>query len=419
MSLVSQYKNETIAFAGSGGLDSMTIVKWLSEQGVRVICYTADFGQPDESDLGAVKDRMLAAGAEAVEVIDLKERLANAGLEVIKSQAYHRGRYWNTTGAARHVLVKGMLEKMRERGIRVLSHGCTGRGNDQVRFQHITNLLEPGFEIYAPWRDPTFLNQFRGRTEMIAYCESKGLPLKAKAEVIYSTDANMLGLTHEAGILESITTPARTVKPTMGVYPMEAPDRPESVTVHFKKGIPVGLNGKQLGPVEMILQANEIAGKQGIGLGVHLVEDRIIGIKSRGVYEAPGLELLGTCHEFLSQLILDETAHGLYSSLSRLVADQIYRGHWFDQASAAAGAGIDSLMVDGNGDITVSLYKGTLSFEKAENVAASLYSRDNASMEAIGEFNHTDSEGYLKATGQAIKAAGINKVVNRALLQRI
>lgn len=261
MSQVSQYKNETIAFAGSGGLDSMTIVKWLSEQGVRVICYTADFGQPDESDLSAVKTRMLAAGAAEVEIIDLKERLAIAGLEVIKSQAYHHGRYWNTTGAARHVLVKGMLEKMRAKGIRVLSHGCTGRGNDQVRFQHITNLLEPGFEIYAPWRDPAFLSQFRGRTEMIAYCEAKGLPLKAKAEVIYSTDANMLGLTHEAGILEKLTTPAHIVKPTMGVYPEQAPDAPESVTVNFANGIPVGLNGKKLGPVDMILQSNDLACK--------------------------------------------------------------------------------------------------------------------------------------------------------------
>jgi argininosuccinate synthase len=413
---VNDLKGKTIAFAASGGLDSMTVVSWLVEQGVNVICFTANFGQPDEEDLTSVKDRMLSAGAQSVHLADLSHRLAVAGLEVVKSQAFHRGRYWNTTGAARHVLVKAMLEKMEELGIEVLSHGCTGRGNDQVRFQHITNLLQPKFQIYAPWRDSQFLAKFRGRSEMITYCKQKGLPLKSTADAIYSTDSNLLGLTHEAGILENLSTPARSVTPIMGVYPENAKSQSEVVSIRFENGIPVALNGEMLDPLNLISRANMITGEHGIGLAVHLVEDRIIGIKSRGVYEAPGLELLGSCHEFLVQIVLDETACNLYRAMSQLVADQIYRGRWFDHASSAAKSAIDELLDGASGEIYVRLYRGTVSFEKAENLARSLYNRDNSSMEAVGSFDHSDSEGYLKATGQSVKTAGLVSAVNNKLL---
>jgi argininosuccinate synthase len=419
MSSISELKGKVVAFAGSGGLDSVTIIRWMSAQGVRVVCFTADFAQPDETDLSAVAERMKACGAEAVHVIDLKERLARAGLEVVRSQAYHPGRYWNTTGAARHVLVKGIIERMRDMGLDVLSHGCTGRGNDQVRFQHITNLLEPKFKVYAPWRDDAFLSRFRGRTEMIAYCREQGLPLKASADVIYSTDANILGLTHEAGVLEKLTTPARTVRPTMGVYPADAPAEAEIVEIHFERGYAEAINGERLSADALIRKANEIAGRHGVGLALHLVENRIVGIKSRGVYEAPGMELLGTCHELLTQVILDDTATRLFEHLRGLIADQVYKGRWFDAASAASGAAVDELMRFATGDIAVSLYKGTISFQHAKNIRHSLYCEDNASMEAVGEFSHQDSEGYLRATGQSVRAAGFAKVVNESLLAKI
>jgi argininosuccinate synthase len=413
---VNDLKGKTIAFAASGGLDSVTVVSWLVEQGVNVICFTANFGQPDEEDLTSVKERMLSAGAQSVHLVDLRHKLAVAGLEVVKSQAFHRGRYWNTTGAARHVLVKAMLEKMEELGIEVLSHGCTGRGNDQVRFQHITNLLQPKFQIYAPWRDSQFLSAFRGRSEMIVYCQQKGLSLKSVADAIYSTDSNLLGLTHEAGILESLSTPARSVTPMMGIYPENAKSQSEVVSIRFENGTPVAVNGETLEPVSLISRANRIAGEHGIGLAVHLVEDRIIGIKSRGVYEAPGLELLGSCHEFLVQMVLDETAHNLYRSMSQLVADQIYRGRWFDHASSAARSAIDELLNGASGEISVRLYRGTVSFERAENLGKSLYNRENSSMEAVGSFDHSDSEGYLKTTGQSVKTAGVVSAVNTRLL---
>jgi len=412
---VEDLAGTTLCFAGSGGLDSMTIVSWLKEHDVAVECITADFGQPDEVDLQAVKERMLAAGAQSVHILDLRHSLARAGIEVIKSRAFHAGRYWNTTGIARHVLLKGMLEKMQALKIEVLSHGCTGRGNDQVRFQHITNLLQPSFSVYAPWRDPAFLERFKGRKAMIEYCQGLGLPLKTGAEVIYSTDANLLGLTHEAGILESLGTAAAVVAPTMGVAVENGCDTPEVVTISFALGRPVAINGNPLDELALIEEANILAGRHAIGMHVHLVEDRIIGIKSRGVYEAPGMELLGTCHEWLTQIVFDEGSRKLFDHLSQLLADHIYRGTWFDKTSAAAMAAIDELSSVVNGDISVKLYKGTMGFVQAQGVPAALYNQDNASMEAVGSFSHADSEGYLQATGQSIKMAGLTGAINQGL----
>lgn len=416
---VEQLAGKTLCFAGSGGLDSMTIVSWLKAHGVKVECVTADFGQPDESSLDAVRERMLAAGASAVHIVDLRHNLARAGLEVIKARAFHAGRYWNTTGVARHVLLKGMLETMRSLGLDIVSHGCTGRGNDQVRFQHITNLLEPGFTVYAPWRDPAFLRQFQGRKAMIEYCQAQGLPLKASAEVIYSTDANLLGLTHEAGILESLETAASVVTPTMGVSVLEAAETPQEVTIGFDQGRPCAIDGQRLDALALLERANAIAGRHGIGMHVHLVEDRVIGIKSRGVYEAPGMELLGSCHEYLGQIVFDDSARRLFGHLSEVVADHIYRGTWFDKTSAAAMAAIDELSSGMSGEITVRLYKGTPAFVAARGIAGALYNQDNASMEAVGSFSHADSEGYLQATGQSIKMAGLTGAINRLLYQRI
>ena len=167
---VSNLKNKTVAFAASGGLDSCTITRWLVDNGVNVVCFTADMAQPDESDFDTVRTRMLACGAKDYVRIPLHDAIAEAGLDIIQAQAYYEGRYWNTTGIGRHVIVAGMLPEMKKRGISILSHGATGRGNDQVRFQLCTNMLAPEMQVYAPWRDPAFLAKFRGRSEMIDYC---------------------------------------------------------------------------------------------------------------------------------------------------------------------------------------------------------------------------------------------------------
>ncbi len=392
-------KGKTIAFAGSGGLDSCTITRWLTEQDVRVVCCTADLGQPDEEDIEAIKERMLLSGAADFVLLPAKEALASAGLSIIQSQACYEGRYWNTTGIARCVLVKAMLPEMKKRGLSILSHGATGRGNDQVRFQLITNMLAPDFEVYAPWRDEEFLARFPGRSEMIDFCKEKGLPITATKEKPYSTDANLLGLTHESGLLESLTTPAHFVKPIMGCYPIDAPAEPEEFVVHFQQGCPVMLNGGSVSLLEAIVQANAIGGKHAIGIGTHLVENRFVGVKSRGVYESPGVELLGTCYGWLLQLILDRRAREFFEQLSQLISKQIYQGYWFDLATQMALQAIQDTAELATGTITASIYKGNISFVSASDAPHSLYSEENASMEGVGDYNHTDSEGLLRVLG--------------------
>lgn len=392
-------KGKTIAFAGSGGLDSCTITRWLKDQGVRVVCFTADLGQPDEEDMEAIEERMRLAGAVDFVLLPAREAIAEAGLSVIQSQACYEGRYWNTTGIARCVLAKAMIQQMQKRGLSIFSHGATGRGNDQVRFQLITNMLAPDFEVYAPWRDEEFLERFPGRSEMIDFCHENGLPIAATKEKPYSTDANLLGLTHESGLLEALTTPAHFVKPVMGCYPSDAPDEPEEFTVHFEQGRPVTLNGSSVSLVEAIVQANAIGGRHGIGMGTHLVENRFVGIKSRGVYESPGVEILGTCYGLLLQLILDRRAREFFEQLSQLIAKQIYQGYWFDLATHMALQAIQSTAELVTGTIVVSLYKGNISFVGASNTPHSLYSEENASMEGVGSYNHADSEGLLRVFG--------------------
>jgi argininosuccinate synthase len=302
-----------------------------------------------------------------------------------------------------------MIPEMKKRGLKVLSHGATGRGNDQVRFQLVTNMLAPDFEVYAPWRDQEFLARFRGRSEMIDYCHAHKLPIKATKDAPYSTDANLLGLTHEAGKLESLHTPPGFITPGMGVHPDKAPDAPEKVTVRFEKGRPAAINGTTVNAHKAITLANQIGGRHGVGIGYHLVENRFVGIKSRGVYEAPGMELLGTCYGFLLQLILDRRARELYDQLSALTAKQIYQGYGFDFASRMIREAIRPVTELATGTIGVTLHKGRIAFASADDVPHSLYSEANASMENVGVFDHADSEGFvrvLQVSARALAVAG-------------
>lgn len=402
-------KGKTIAFAASGGLDSCTITRWLTDHGVKVACFTADLGQPDEEDINLIGERMRACGAVEWTLLPLRAELAEAGLAIVQAQAMYEGRYWNTTGIARHVTVQGMVGAMRKRGISILSHGATGRGNDQVRFQLVTNMLAPDMEVYAPWRDPEFLKVFRGRSEMIDFCEKHTLPIRATRDKPYSTDANLLGLTHEAGKLESLEVGAGFITPGMGLHAENAPDKPEEFSVRFEHGRPVLINGKRVAVLEAFELSNQIGGRNGIGIAVHVVENRFVGIKSRGIYEGPGIELLGTCYDLLVQLVLDRRARQVFDEMSLVLARQIYQGYNFDLGSQMAWAAIAPATKLVTGTVTVQLLKGRVSFVAARDVPHSLYSESNASMEAIGEFDHGDSEGFLRVlavSARALAAAG-------------
>ncbi len=390
---------KTIAFAASGGLDSCTITRWLTDMGVKVVTLTLNIGQPDDPDLEVIRQRMLASGAIEAGVLDGRAPLADEGVLVALANAKYEGEYWNTTGIARHVTTKILLAEMKKRGINILSHGATGRGNDQVRFQLVTDMLEPDFKVYAPWRDPSFLDAFGGRKEMIDYCLRKNIPIKASHEKPYSTDSNILGLTHEAGKLESLDEGAFAIAPEFGVLPINAPDKLEHVEIKFEKGVPVALNGKKISPLDYFNEANIIAGRNGVGIADHLVENRFVGIKSRGIYEQPGLALLGAAIKYMSQLVLDRRAHRFYTQLSLLLGEQIYQGYWYDPCSEAAKAALGYFAQFFNGTIKLDLYKGSVIFAGAADCSNSLYNEAAASMEKVGEFNHADSEGFLNVLG--------------------
>jgi len=396
---INDLRGKTLVLAASGGLDSCTATKWMTDHGVTVISCTAHLAQPDEANIEIIKSRMLTAGAKEAILTDAREELAEAGLQVIQSQACYEGRYWNTTGIARYVTTKAIIKEMRARNVTILSHGATGRGNDQVRFQLAANMLAPDIKVYAPWRDPEFLSAFGGRSQMIDYCEKHKLPVTAKRDAPYSTDANVLGLTHEAGKLESLHTPASFIKAEMGVHHFDAPDKAESVEITFRGGRPVAIDGKHLSLLDCFLTANERAGKHGVGIATHLVENRFVGIKSRGIYEAPGMELLGTAYGLLLELVLDRRARELYDVLSKYIAKQIYQGYWFDLGTQMALRGIERSADLISGKMKLSMHKGGLHFESADSVPHSLYSEENASMEAMGTYDHGDSEGLLNVLG--------------------
>ena len=405
------HTNDKVVFGGavSGGLDSCTVTHWLAKKGIKVHCFTVDLGQPDESDISEVSKRMTECGAESAMIVPGQDELAKAGLKVIQAQSKYEGGYWNTTGIARPVTVEVILREFHTKGISVLFHGATGRGNDQVRFQLAANIINPEVKVYAPWRDPEFLEDFPGRQEMIDYCESHNLPIRPAQESRYSTDANFLGLTHEAGDLEDVSISPSFVEPGMGVWPWDAPDVPEYVTIEWKDGIPVSVYGEKLPLTDIFGLCNELAGRNGVGIGTHVVENRFVGIKSRGIYESPGMDLLGSSYEFLLQFVLDRRSREYYDDLSSLISKQIYQGYWLDSATRSALASIEVFSSLVSGKIQLKIYKGNIFFDTAEDTAEampySLYT-DDGSMEGIGSYDHVDAEGFINVLGVSARNVG-------------
>ncbi|MEM1023517.1 MAG: argininosuccinate synthase [Myxococcota bacterium] len=400
---LEELRGERVGICVSGGLDSKTVTTRLREAGVEVLCFTADLAQPDEEDISGVVEKMRPTGAETY-VVDLKEAMAEACFTVLRAQATYDGGYWNTTGIARAVTVGGLLPEMRARGCTVLAHGATGRGNDQLRFERYTNVLQPDMRVYAPWRDPELLEQFPGRKQMAAYLEAKGIEASVGPRKRYSTDANLAGLSHEAEDLEELDTSCLIVEPIMGVWPQEAPDEIETVELRFVEGRCVAINGQSMSPLALMLKANEVAGRNGIWMK-NALESRVIGTKSRGVYEAPGMELLGFGLTAVYQAVMDRRASRLFQQLSAYVADQIYDARYFDPANRAALAAIEVLSKHATGTVRVGLYKGNLYFQSLADLPHSIYNAEDSSMEASAGLNPSSSQGYVEV--QSVEALAL------------
>ena len=403
--VLSDLKGKTVGVCVSGGLDSRTICVVLREAGVKVEAFSANVGQPDEKNINDIAKRMAPCGVKT-HIVDVTKAMGEICFETVKCQAMYDGGYWNSTGIARAVTVQALLPAMKKFGCSVLVHGATGRGNDQMRFERYTNVLDPKFGVYSPWRDEGLLQQFPGRTEQVAFLAKHGIVAFVGGKKKYSTDANMAGLSHEAEDLESMATSMRIVVPTMGVWPMQAPDKIEKVALRFEKGRCVAINGKKVTPVQAVQLLNKIGGRNGVGMK-HALENRIIGTKSRGVYEAPGMEVLGTALRYLYQAVMDRRSTLLFMQLSKLVSDQIYDGRWFDPATRAARAAIQVWADKATGDVVVGLYRGNVFFESLTGCKASIYNEADSSMEASNGLNPHSSQGFAEI--QSVEAKMLAK----------
>merc|ERR1712217_342909 len=309
------------------------------------------------------------------------------------------------TGIGQFVTARGLLLAMKAKGCTVLTHGATGRGNDQVRFERYCNVIDPSFKVYAPWRDPALLNEFPGRTQMLEYLKQHGIghQIVSQAKKRYSTDANLCGLSNEAEDLESMETAMTIVNPVMGVWPKDAPEMTEEITLRFERGRCVAINGKSLRPLEVVQLANKLAGRNGIGLS-HALENRILGTKSRGVYEAPGMTLLSQGLWYVYQAVLDRRSTNLFKYLSSHVADQIYDGRYFDPSTRAAINAVWQLAEPAMGTVKVGLYRGHIIFLALTECPHSIYFEADASMEASEGLNPVSSQGYLEVSSVEAKA---------------
>lgn len=402
---ISELKGKKVGICVSGGLDSKTVTHVLRASGIEVVCFAADLGQPDEDDISGVVAKMAPTGAQTL-TVDLKREMAAACFDVVKAQAQYDGGYWNTTGIGRAVMLRGLIDAMKEKGCEVLSHGATGRGNDQIRIERYTNVIDPTLGVYAPWRDPALLEKFPGRREMVSYLKEQGIEADIGEKKRYSTDANLAGLSHEAEDLENLETGCQIVEPVMGVWPQYAPDRVEVVTLRFERGECVEINGEAMEPLEVVMEANKVAGRNGIWMR-NALENRVIGTKSRGVYEAPGMELLGFSLSVLYQATLDRKSSVFFGQLSELIANQIYDGRYYDPATTAAKVAVDSLAESATGIVEMGLYKGNMYFRSLTDCPSSLYFPEHASMEASDGLNPVSSQGFVEVQSVEAKAIAL------------
>ncbi len=389
---------KSCVLAYSGGLDTSVILGWLMDQGYAVHAVYVDLGQPCE-DRQAILDKAKAIGAASARIIDVQNEMCrDFAFPVLQFQAKYEGVYLLGTSIARPIISKVCLDVAREVGATAYAHGATGKGNDQCRFQLAAEALNPEIEIIAPWRDAKFRKAFPGRTAMINYCAKKKIPVKASIAKPYSSDENCLHISYEAGVLEKLDVcGVDGVDFGMCVRPQDAPDKVEQVTVTFQSGIPVAVNGKKKNAVGIIKELNKIGGRNGVGL-IDMVENRFVGMKSRGVYESPGMTILYDAHRYVEQLTLDRDLTHLRDRLAPEVAEMVYYGFWYHAKMDALLAFIKEAQKPVTGEVLLNLYKGNIMVQSRSS-ESSLYDEGIATMEGGGAYNQDDATGFLRIQG--------------------
>jgi argininosuccinate synthase len=407
-----------LGIAYSGGLDTRCAVAWMSRQGMSVYAYTADLGQPDERDPAEIPPTALTHGATAARLVDCREAMAREGIVAIQCGAFHIGtggrKYFNTTPLGRAVTATAIVRAMREDDVHVFGDGSTHKGNDIQRFYRYGILVDPQLTIYKPWLDTAFVEQFGGRKEMSEYLEQIGMPYKMGVEKAYSTDANVLGATHEAKELELLATNIRIVEPIMGVafWQPSVAIAPEEVTVEFEHGVPVALDGQRFGNhFDLVVEANRVGGRHGLGMSDQ-IENRVIEAKSRGIYEAPGMALLHVAYERLLSAIHNENTLDQYFVLGRRLGRLLYEGKWFDPEALMLKDALTRWVAPAvTGSVTLELRRGedlSILDTKAQYMA---YDPHKLSMEKVASaFTPEDRIG-------ALEMQNLSVTDNRAFLQ--
>ena len=399
-------KDKKIVLAYSGGLDTSIILKWLTLKGFDVIAYIADLGQ--KQDFRAAEQKARATGACAVYIEDLKrEFVCETIYPALQGSAIYEQRYLLGTALARPVTARRQIEIARRENARYVAHGATGKGNDQVRFELAYYALAPEIQIIAPWKDAEFLGDFRGRSDMLAFAQKHGIAVDASKKRPYSEDANLLHTSHEAGILEDAEKPCPEDVYSVTCSPERAPDRPTILEIAFEQGIPVCVRNCESGEqvedaVGLLGYLNEVGAQNGIGR-LDMVENRFIGMKSRGIYETPGLEILFAAHKDLEGLTLDREVMLLRDSLLPRFSAAIYNGFWFSPEMEFMMAAIRQSQKYVSGTVQVKLYKGSV-FVLCRSSRYALYDPKIASMDEEGGYNQQDAQGFIRLQALRLQA---------------
>ncbi|MVP01568.1 MULTISPECIES: argininosuccinate synthase [Paenibacillus] len=400
---------EKIVLAYSGGLDTSVILAWLKETyDAEIIAFTADIGQKDELD--GLEEKALATGASKVYIDDLREEFAKDFIyPMFQSGALYEGQYLLGTSIARPLIAKRMVEIARAEGATAIAHGATGKGNDQIRFELTAAALAPELGVIAPWRLESFREQFPGRAEMIAYAEKQGISVQASAAKPYSTDRNLLHISFESGMLEDpwfdASAESNRDMYVLSVSPEDAPDQPEYIELEFEKGDCVALNGEKLNPLQMMEKLNELGGKHGIGR-IDMVENRFVGMKSRGVYETPGGTILFAAHRRMESLTMDREVMHLRDSLIAKYSELVYNGFWFAPERLALQALVTESQKNVSGTVRAKLYKGNVIAAGVKS-PVSLYNPDIATMEAdpTQAYDQGDAAGFIRLNALRLKVS--------------
>ncbi len=399
MKMAKDIKKVVLAY--SGGLDTSIIIPWLKENynNCEVIAVSGDVGQGTE--LEGLEEKAIKTGASKLYVEDLKKEFVEDYIfPTVKAQAVYENRYLLGTSFARPIIAKRIVEIAKKEGADAICHGCTGKGNDQVRFELTIKAFAPEMTIIAPWR----IWDLKSRDEEIDYAEAHNIPLKINRETNYSKDKNLWHLSHEGLDLENPANEPQYNKPgflELGVSPEQAPDKPVYVTIHFEKGIPTAVDGKAMGAVELIMKLNELGGANGIGLA-DIVENRLVGMKSRGVYETPGGTILYAAHEVLETITLDKATQRMKQKLAIDFADLVYNGQWFTPVREALSAFVDKTQETVTGDVKLKLYKGNI-INAGVTSPYTLYDEEVATFDEDHVYNQADSAGFINLFGLPIK----------------